>query len=80
MIKIHIKNKRDKKTSVTLIALVCGFHSDVTAVLRGETINAKSIMKAPDIEMASEIEFIVNGKDEKEAADAICSYFESNKE
>lgn len=80
MIKIHVDNKRVKQTGITLIGLVCGFKSDVTAVIKEEKINAKSIMKAPTIEMASKIDFIVSGEDEKKAVDAIFRYFEGDKE
>lgn len=65
MITIHINNKRNKQKSGKFIALACGFKSEVSAVIDGEEINAKSIMKAPVIENAVEISFIINGEDEK---------------
>lgn len=40
--------------------------------------NGKSIMKAPVIENAAEIEFILKGEEERAAADAIKAYFEAN--
>ena len=77
MIKIHVNNKRNRQKSGNFIALACGFKSEVSALNAGEEINAKSIMKAPVIEKAAEIEFIINGEDEKETADAITLYFET---
>lgn len=78
MIKIYVSNKRNQKKSGNFIALACGFKSEVSAVITGEEINAKSIMKAPVIENAAEIEFVIKGEDEKAAADAISTYFEAN--
>lgn len=78
MIKIHVNNKRNRQKSGNFIALACGFKSEVSALIAGEEINAKSIMKAPVIENTAEIEFIIKGEDEKVAADAISAYFEVN--
>ena len=75
MIKIHVNNNRSQQKSREFIALACGFKSEFIAVIAGEEINAKSIMKAPVIERAVEMDFIINGKDENEAADAIAAYF-----
>lgn len=78
MIRIRIDNRRNQQKSGNFIALACGFKSNVSAVIAGEEINAKSIMKTPVIERAAEIEFIIKGEDEKEAADLISAYFEAN--
>lgn len=78
MIKINVSNKRNKQKSGNFIALACGFKSEVSAVIAGEEINAKSIMKAPVIENAVEISFIINGEDEKTAANTISAYFEAD--
>lgn len=75
MIRIHINNKRNQQKRGNFIALACGFKSEVAAVINGEKINAKSIMKVPVIENAAEIDFIINGEDEKTAADTITAYF-----
>lgn len=78
MIKIHVSNKRNRQKSGNFIALACGFKSEVSALIAGEEINTKSIMKAPVIEKAAEIEFIIKGDDERAAADDISAYFEAN--
>lgn len=77
MIKIHVNNKRNKQKSGNFVALACDFKSEVFAVIDGEKINAKSIMKVPVIENALEISFIINGEDEKTVANVISAYFEA---
>lgn len=77
MVRIHVINNKNRQKSGNFIALACGFKSEVSAVIDGEEINAKSIMKAPAIEKAVEIDFIIKGEDAKEAADAIALYFET---
>ena len=78
MIKINVSNKRSKQKSGNFIVLACGFKSEVSALIAGEEVNAKSIMKVPVIENAAEIEFIIKGEDEKAAADTISAYFEAS--
>lgn len=79
MIRICIDNKKNQQKSGNFIALACGFKSNISAVVAGEEINAKSIMKASVIENVAEIEFIIEGEDEKEATEEILAYFEANK-
>lgn len=78
MIKIYVTNKRNQQKSGNFIALACGFKSEISAVIAGEEINAKSIMKVSAIENAAEIGFLIKGEDERAAADAISAYFEAN--
>jgi len=79
MIKIHVKNHRNKQICGNFIMLSCCFRSNITAVVEGKEGNAKSIMKAPTIETAEEIDFVIDGEDEVEASDAVRAYFENDK-
>jgi len=77
MIKIHVENKKGKQRIGELIAITCCCKSNIS-VLIPEEINAKSIMKIPMIERAEELDFIIDGEDEIEAAEKIQTYFNEN--
>ena len=77
MVRVHVINNKNRQKSGNFIALACEFKSEILAFIAGEEINAKSIMKAPVIDKAVEIDFIIKGEDAKEAADAIALYFET---
>lgn len=54
--------------------MVCGFESEVTAVVNGQKLNAKSIMNAPVIDHAENVDFTIIGVDEETAETAIRNY------
>ncbi len=78
MIKIHIENKTDKQRIGELIAITCCCKSNISVLIKEEEINAKSIMKIPMIERAENLDFVIDGEDEMEAAEKIQAYFNKN--
>lgn len=78
MIKIHVENKKSEKRIGALIAITCCCKSNISVMIKGEEINAKSIMKIPMIERAEELNFIIDGEDEIKAAEKIQAYFNVN--
>ena len=78
MIKIHVVNNKGKQRIGELIAITCCCKCDISVLLKGEEINAKSIMKIPMIEREDELNFIIDGEDEIEAAEKIRVYFNEN--
>lgn len=78
MIKIHVEKKNSKQRMGELIAITCCCKSNISVLIKGEEINAKSIMKIPMLEGAEELGFIIDGEDETEAAEKIQAYFNEN--
>jgi len=78
MIKIHVEKKNSKQRMGELIAITCCCKSNISVLIKGEEINAKSIMKIPMLEGAEELDFIIDGEDETEAAEKIQAYFNEN--
>jgi len=78
MIKIHIENHKSKQRIGELIAITCCCKSNISVLIKEEEINAKSIMKIPMLEGAEELDFIIDGEDETEAAEKIQAYFNEN--
>ena len=78
MIKIHVENKKSKQRIGELIAITCCCKSNISVLIKGEEINAKSIMKIPMIEREDNLDFIIDGEDEMEAAEKIKAYFNAN--
>lgn len=78
MIKIHLENHKSKQRIGELIAITCCCKSNISVLIKEEEINAKSIMKIPMIERADNLEFIIDGEDEIEAAEKIKAYFNAN--
>ena len=78
MIKIHVENKKSKQRIGELIAITCCCKSNISVLIKGEEINAKSIMKIPMIERAETLDFLIDGEDEIEAAGKIQDYFNNN--
>ena len=71
MREIHIRNLTAKNESGSIISVVCGFESEITAVVNGQKFNAKSIMNTPVIDHATNIDFTIVGVDEEKAEMAI---------
>lgn len=71
MREIHIRNLTAKNERGSIISVVCGFESEVTAVVNGQKFNAKSIMNTPMIDHAENIDFTIIGADEEKAEIAI---------
>lgn len=78
MIKIHVENKIGKQRIGELIAITCCCKSNISVLIKGEEINAKSIMKIPMIDRTDNLDFIIEGEDEIEAAGKIKAYFNAN--
>lgn len=78
MIKIHVENHKSKQRIGELIAITCCCKSNISVLIKGEEINAKSIMKIPMIEREDNLDFIIDGEDEIEAAGKIQDYFNNN--
>ena len=78
MIKIHVENHKSKQRIGELIAITCCCKSNISVLIKGEEINAKSIMKIPMIERAETLDFLIDGEDEIEAAGKIKAYFNAN--
>ena len=71
MREIHIRNLTPKNERSSIISVVCGFESEITAVENGHKFNAKSIMNTPVIDHAENIDFSIVGADEEKAEMAI---------
>lgn len=71
MREIHIRNLTAKNERGSIISVVCGFESEITAVVNGQKFNAKSIMNTPVIDHAENIDFSIVGADEEKAEMAI---------
>ena len=71
MREIHIRNLTAKKERSSIISVVCGFESEIIAVVNGQKFNAKSIMNTPMIDHAENIDFTIMGADEEMAEMAI---------
>lgn len=78
MIKIHVEKKNSKQRMGELMAITCCCKSNISVLIKGEEINAKSIMKIPMLEGAEELDFSIDGEDETEAAEKIQAYFNEN--
>ena len=61
-----------------MIAITCCCKSNISVLIKGEEINAKSIMKIPMIERAETLDFLIDGEDEIEAVGKIKAYFNAN--
>lgn len=71
MREIHIRNLKAKNERGSIISVVCGFESEVTAVVNGQKYNVKSIMNTPVIDHAENVDFAITGIDEEKAEMAI---------
>ena len=71
MKEIHIRNLTAKSDRGSIVSVVCGYESEVTAVVNGQKFNAKSIMNTPMIDHAENIDFTIIGADEEKAEMAI---------
>lgn len=71
MREIHIRNLTAKNESGSIISVVCGFESEITAVVNGQKFNAKSLMNTPAIDHAESVDFTIMGVDEEKAEMAI---------
>ena len=71
MREIHIRNLTPKNERSSIISVVCGFESEITAVVNGQKYNAKSIMNTPVIDHAESVDFTIMGGDEEKAEMAI---------
>ncbi len=68
MIRINIKKASGDNS---LIMAVSKFESAVTAVIDGKEYNVKSIMSSVAINAADNLELVISGPDEKQAAETI---------
>lgn len=71
MREIHIRDLIAENERGSIISVVCGFESEITAVVNGQKFNAKSIMNTPMIDHAESIDFTIIGADEEKAEMAI---------
>ena len=73
MIKIHVENKKGKQRIGELIAITCCCKSNISVLIKGEEINAKSIMgiMAFNPSEGMSINIVTEGSDEEEAVLAI---------
>lgn len=67
MKEIHIRNLTAKIDRGSIVSVVCGYESEVTAVVNGQKLNAKSIMNTLMIDHAENIDFTIIGADEEMA-------------
>ncbi|MCR4866640.1 MAG: HPr family phosphocarrier protein [Lachnospiraceae bacterium] len=72
MKRIHIKKVSGDNS---LITVVSKFESAVTAIVDGKEYNAKSIMSSVAINDADNLELVISGPDEKQAAETINNLF-----
>jgi len=72
MKRIHIKKVSGDNS---LITVVSKFESAVTAIVDGKEYNAKSIMSSVAINAADNLELVISGPDEKQAAETINNLF-----
>lgn len=75
MREIHIAHMKQRNASAGLITVTCRFESEIIVMVDGRKLNGKSIMNTSIIEKAEKLDFIINGTDEKDAENAICTYF-----
>lgn len=54
-----------------IVSIVCGFQSEIIAVINDQRYNAKSILNTPLIDYAKSVDFFINGEDEETAEMAI---------
>lgn len=78
MKEIHIRDIKVKSKRGSIISTVCGFESEVTAVVNGQKLNAKSIMNTPVIDHADNVDFTIIGVDEETAETAIKKLYDLN--
>jgi len=84
MIREHIKitNKHGlhARPATQLVKIASRFHSDITIIKDGLEVNGKSIMGVMMLaaEPGSELEFAINGEDEKQALEAISELLRNN--
>lgn len=71
MKEIHIRDFKHSKEKKSIVSVVCGFESEITAVVSGQKFNAKSIMNTPMIDHAECIDFMIAGVDEEKAEKAV---------
>ena len=71
MREIHIRNLTPGNERGSIVSVVCGFESEITAVVNGQRFNVKSIMNTPMIDYAKYIDFTIIGADEEKAEMAI---------
>lgn len=79
-IKITNKHGLHARPAAHLVKVVSKFGSDITIIKDGLEVNGKSIMGVMMLaaEPGSELEFVVNGDDEKEAFEAIVELIRNN--
>ena len=80
LIKITNKHGLHARPAAHLVKVASQFDSEITIIKDGLEINGKSIMGVMMLaaEPGSELEFVVNGNDEKEAFQAILDLIEKN--
>jgi len=80
LIKITNKHGLHARPAAHLVKVASQFDSEITIIKDGLEINGKSIMGVMMLaaEPGSELEFVVNGSDEKEAFQAILDLIEKN--
>jgi len=71
MKEIHIRNLTAENERRSIVSVVCGYESEVIAVVNRQKLNAKSIMNTPMIDHAESIDFTIIGVDEEMAEMAI---------
>lgn len=71
MKEIHIRDLKEDNGRDSIISMICGFESEVAAVVNGKKLNAKSIMNTLVIDHARNIDFTITGVDEEWAEAAI---------
>jgi len=74
MREIQIR-KNSKNQGKRIAAAVCGYESEVFAVINGKKYNAKSIMNMPVMEQAEIIDFLISGEDEEIVERAIMKLY-----
>ena len=72
MIKTNVKKASSDNS---LIMAASKFESAVTAIIDGKEYNAKSIMSSVVINAADNLELVISGPDEKQAAETINNLF-----
>ena len=72
MIKTNVKKASSDNS---LIMAASKFESAVTAIIDGKEYNAKSIMSSVAINAADNLELVISGPDEKQAAETINNLF-----
>lgn len=70
MKELHVRECLKIKEK-SIVAIVCGFQSEIIAVVNDERYNAKSIMNSPIVDSAKRVDFIITGEDEEMAEMAI---------